>query len=225
MKNIVLSTTNSLINISNHASLFTLPNLKARLPAMHPAGERPPRCMGTGAILRTVAVRCRGSGGRTGPSDPDEDRVNRTRLHLTPADDGSRSSSRFPPPTTPLCALVHVQLTRLNRASTARATAPPTPCCTLHASPHPFHSTTGARLNQRTPSTPPTLAIQRKTTCRVALSGKTKVRDCAARVSFPTRKPPKVNKVLTRRKGRGQNKIHNICIHYIITFTVRLPVI
>lgn len=73
----------------------------------------------------------------------------RAWLHLTTAHDRLRSTARFPTASS-FRALVHVQLTRLYRATTANCgTATPG---TLYASPHPLHSTTGVRLANAHPT-------------------------------------------------------------------------
>lgn len=93
----------------------------------------------------TVTVANRGSG----TTNPNQYRMYRTWLHLTTAHDRLRSTARFSTASS-FRALVHVQLTRLHRATTASCgTATPG---TLYTSPHPLHSTTGVRLINARPT-------------------------------------------------------------------------
>lgn len=119
------------------------------LPSDSTHGRRTRRYVRTGLRFGwTVAV------GNRGPSatNPNQNRVNRARLHLTTAHDRLRSAAGFPAAAAAFRALVHVQLTRLHRTAT-------TGCCTatpgaLYASPHPLHSTTGVRLTNLHPTPP-----------------------------------------------------------------------
>lgn len=93
----------------------------------------------------TVTVANRGSG----TTNSNQYRMYRTWLHLTTTDDRLRSTARFSTASS-FRALVHVQLTRLHRATTASCgTATPG---TLYTSPHPLHSTTGVRLINARPT-------------------------------------------------------------------------
>lgn len=82
-------------------------------------------------------------------TNPYQYRMYRTWLHLTTTHNCLRSTTRFPTASS-FRALVHVQLTRLYRATTASCgTATPG---TLYTSPHPLHSTTGVRLTNIRPT-------------------------------------------------------------------------
>lgn len=131
-----------------------------------PARNRYPGSVGTGlGVWWTVAVR----GRSLALPHPNQNRVHRTRLHLTPANDGLRPS-RFAWTPAPFCSLVHVQLARLRWAPTAadtcardtRASAPSTttPGGTLNSSPHALHSTTCVQLKIAHP-TPPEVVSHR----------------------------------------------------------------
>lgn len=105
------------------------------------------------------------------PPDPHEYGMNGTRLHLATANYRSRTP-RLTTPASPLSPLIHVQLTRLRRAPAACGTATTPAGGSLHASPHPIHSTIYARLNaiHERDTSPPRL-MHRNTTNRSKLTG------------------------------------------------------
>lgn len=111
----------------------------------------------------TVTVTNRGSS----TTNPNQDWMYRTWLHLTTAHDRLWSATRFPTTST-FRALVHVQLTRLYRATTASCgTATPG---TLYTSPHPLHSTTGVRLANVRPTPLDALDSPRRTSANFGSS-------------------------------------------------------
>lgn len=118
-----------------------------------PARNSYPGSVGAGlGLWWTVAAR----GRSLGSSNPNQNGMHGTWLHLTSANDCLGSPRFASTTTTTFCSLVHVQLTRLRGASTSshRAATTAATSGTLNSSPHALHSTTCVQLKILHPTPP-----------------------------------------------------------------------